>query len=150
MAHSYCVCMMHIVFSTKGRLPSITQDIESRLHAYMGGIARENKIVPIEIGGVEDHVHLFLGIPSTMAVAKAVQLIKGGSSKWIHDTFPDRHGFEWQEGYGAFSVNMSAKQNTIDYIKGQRAHHSRVSFQEEYRAFLAAHGIEFDEKYVWG
>jgi REP element-mobilizing transposase RayT len=116
----------------------------------MGGIARENNMRALAIGGVKDHVHLLLSIPSTMNIAKAMQLIKGGSSKWIHDTFPEHRGFEWQEGYSAFSVGISQVPDTKSYIANQREHHRIKSFQEEYTAFLEKHGIEYDPRYVLG
>ena len=93
---------MHVVFSTKDRRPFLTPDVQERLWPYLGGIARENKMRALKVGGVADHVHMLVSLPSTMAVAKAVQLIKGNSSKWIHETFPNLATFEWQEGYGAF------------------------------------------------
>jgi REP element-mobilizing transposase RayT len=116
----------------------------------MGGIARENKMRALAIGGVEDHVHILLSIPSTLSVAKALQLIKGGSSKWVHETFPEHRDFEWQEGYGAFSIGVSQVDDTKKYIANQREHHRTRSFQEEFIAFLERHGIEYDPRYVWG
>jgi REP element-mobilizing transposase RayT len=89
----------------------------------MGGIARENRMKTVAIGGVEDHVHLLLSIPSTLAIAKALQLIKGGASKWVHETFPQHHGFAWQEGYGAFSLGIAQVDRTISYIESQAEHH---------------------------
>ena len=103
----------------------------------------------IEIGGVEDHIHILLSLPSTMAVAKALQWIKGGSSKWIHETFPEQRLFAWQEEYGAFSVSVSQLDKTIAYIKGQEAHHRKMTFQEEFLALLKKHRIEYDERYLW-
>ena len=105
MSHSYVSNLMHCVFSTKERLPLITPELEPRLWPYLGGIARENKMKAIAIGGTTDHVHGLLSLPATMSFAKAVQLIKGGSSKWVHDSFRDHRRFAWQEGYGAFSVS---------------------------------------------
>lgn len=93
MSHSYVSALFHCVFSTKERQRFITGDIEDRLWRYMGGIARENRMKALQIGGVEDHIHLLLSIPATLAVSKAMQLIKGGSSKWIHDTFPQHRDF---------------------------------------------------------
>jgi putative transposase len=116
----------------------------------MGGIAREHHMKALAIGGVTDHIHLLLSLPATMPVAKAIQLIKGGSSKWIHDNFAQQHTFAWQEGYGAFSVSVSHVRDTIAYIEGQEAHHQKQSFEDEFRAFLMKHGIEFDDRYVWG
>src|ERR1041385_2305347 len=107
MPHSYVSNLMHCVFSTKERLPLITPELESRLWPYLGGIARENKMKAIAVGGTTDHVHALLSLPATMSFAKAVQLIKGGSSKWVHDTFREHRKFAWQEGYGAFSVSSS-------------------------------------------
>ena len=116
----------------------------------MGGIAKENEITTLAIGGVEDHVHLLIGIPASMSVSKAVQLIKGGSSKWVHDTFPNRRDFFWQDGYGAFTVSISGVADTVRYIEGQTEHHRHQTFDEELLAFLRKHGIAFDPKYVFG
>jgi len=101
------------------------------------------------IGGVEHHVHLLLSLPSTQAIATAIQLIKGGSSKWVHDTFAAHRNFAWQEGYGTFSIGISQVEDTIAYIESQAEHHRKKTFQEEFLAFLKRHGIEFDERYVW-
>ena|SRR5438067_881461 len=92
--HSFVSCLLHCVFSTKERRRLITPEVQQRLYPYLGGIARENKMKALPIGGVEDHVHALLSIPSTLSIAKAVQLLKGNSSKWIHDTFPDQRLFE--------------------------------------------------------
>ena len=150
MSHSYISSLFHCVFSTKDRRKTITSDLEERLWKYMGGIARENKMKALQIGGVEDHVHLLLSLPSTMSVSKAMQLIKGGSSKWIHDTFPQYQDFEWQEGYGAFGVGISQVDGTKRYIVNQKEHHRTKTFQDEFIAFLERHGIEYDPRFVWG
>ena len=115
----------------------------------MGGIARENGLKALRIGGVEDHVHLLLSLPATMPIAKAMQLIKGGSSKWIHDTFPEHQQFRWQEEYGAFSVSVSQLERITAYIDNQRAHHRVRGFQAELLALLKRHHIEYDERYLW-
>lgn len=143
--HSFVSCLMHIVFSTKDRRPFITPKLQERLWPYLGGIARENKIRAIRIGGVADHVHLLLSLPSTLSVSKAVQLIKGNSSKWIHETFPELREFGWQEGYGAFSVGVSVQDATIAYIENQVEHHRRQTFDEELKAILEKHSIEYDD-----
>jgi putative transposase len=150
MSHSYISALYHCVFSTKERRSTIDEELQERLWPYMGGIARENKMAALAIGGVEDHVHLLLSIPSTLSIAHAVQLIKGGSSKWVHDTFPDKKGFEWQQGYGAFTVGISQVPVTKRYIANQCEHHRTTSYEEEFIAFLEKHGIEYDPKYVWG
>lgn len=150
MAHSYSSCLVHYIFSTKNRRNSITAQLEERLWPYLGGIARENHMKALAIGGVANHIHMLLSLPSTITLAKAIQLIKGGSSKWIHDSFPLQSDFEWQEGYGAFSISISAIPDTVAYIKSQKEHHRTMSFEEEYIAILKKHGIDYDERYVWG
>lgn len=103
----------------------------------------------LAIGGTMDHLHALLSLPSTMSFAKAVQLIKGGSSKWIHDTFPQYKKFEWQDGYGAFSVSASQVRRTIAYIQNQREHHRKRNFQEEFLKLLDKHGVAYDLRYVF-
>jgi REP element-mobilizing transposase RayT len=146
---SYISSYFHCVFSTKERRPFITSELRERLWPFLGGIARQNKMKAIEIGGVEDHVHILLSLPSTMAISKALQLIKGGSSKWIHETFPEHREFAWQDEYGAFSVSVSQLDKTIEYIKRQETHHRKMTFQEEFLALLKKHHIEYDERYLW-
>jgi putative transposase len=150
MANSYTNILIHFIFSTKNREKIITEKFQERLHPYMGGIARENNMKALAIGGVEDHVHLLISLPPTLPIAKAIQLIKGGSSKWVHDTFPALKKFKWQQGYGAFSVSVSQVENTIAYILGQREHHRKKTFQDEYIAFLKKHNVEYDQRYIWG
>jgi putative transposase len=150
MANTFTSLHYHMVFSTKNRERWILPDVEERIWAYLGGIAKENKVHPIQIGGIEDHVHLLLGAPASVAPSKIAQLIKGGSSAWIHDTFPNMKGFAWQDGYGVFSVSKSNILEVVDYIRGQRDHHRTRTFQEEYLAFLKRHEIQYDERYVWG
>ena len=104
----------------------------------------------LSIDGVEDHVHLLLSLSTKFLVSKAIQLIKGGSSHWIHTTFPQYHDFKWQEGYGVFSLSRSKIADLDKYIKNQREHHRIRSFREEFVAFLNEHGIKYDNRYVWG
>jgi REP element-mobilizing transposase RayT len=127
----------------------ITPKLLDRLWAFMGGIARSNKVTAIQIGGVADHVHLLLSLPSTIPVAKAVQLIKGGSSKWVHETFPEAADFAWQEEYGAFSVSASNVEAVAQYIRDQEEHHRKLSFQDEFLRMLEKHGIKYDERFLW-
>ena len=149
MANTYTSLHYHIIFSTKNREPWIRADIEERLWAYLGGIARENGLTPVAIGGVENHVHALVAIPPALGVSKAVQLLKGASSKWVKETLPGLAAFAWQDGYSAFTVSKSNLPEVTDYIRGQREHHRKRSFEEEYRAFLTRHGVDFDERYVW-
>ena len=149
MAMSYISSYYHCVFSTKERRRLITPELRERLWPFLGGIARQNKMKAVEVGGVADHVHILLSLPSTMAISKALQLIKGGSSKWIHETFPKQREFAWQEEYGAFSVSVSQLDKTIEYIKGQEDHHRKMTFQEEFLALLKKHRIEYEERHLW-
>ena len=144
----YVSAYFHCVFSTKERRPLITPALRDRLWPFLGGIARQNKMKAIEIGGVADHVHILLSLPPTLSISKALQLIKGGSSKWVHETFPEHRLFGWQEKYGAFSVSVSQLDKIACYIKGQEEHHRRRTFQEEFLALLKKHRIEYDERYL--
>jgi len=146
---SYVSSYFHFVFGTKERRPLMTAALRERLFPYLGGIARENNMKTVAIGGVEDHVHILLSLPPTISPAKAMQLIKGGSSKWVHDTFPEHRLFAWQEKYGAFSVSVSQLDRTVQYILGQEEHHRKMSFKDEFLALLKKHAIEYDEKYLW-
>ena len=101
------------------------------------------------IGGAADHVHILLSLPPTLAISKALQLIKGGSSKWVHSTFPGQRLFGWQIKYGAFSVSVSLLDKIVRYIQDQEEHHRRMTFQEEFVALLKRHNIAYDERYLW-
>jgi putative transposase len=149
MGHSFTSSLYHCAFSTKGRRPYITEDLQPRLWPFIGGIARTNGMTAKAIGGVADHIHILLSLPATLAIAKAIQLIKGGSSKWVHETFAEHRDFGWQEGYGAFSLAVSQVERTIAYIESQAEHHRKQTFQEEFLGFLKRHGIQYDERYIW-
>ena len=137
---------MHCVWATKQRRPLIQPQLQSCLWPYLGGIARENKMKALIVGGMADHVHALLSIPTTLSVAKSVQLLKGNSSKWIHDTFKEHWGFEWQEGYGAFSIAISAVEDTTKYILNQEEHHRNITFKQELETFLKRHGMEYVDR----
>lgn len=143
--HSFVSCLVHVVFSTKERRPHLTNEIREQLHRYLGGIARNHKMKALAIGGVEDHVHVLLSLPATLELAKAVQLLKGNSSKWIHEEFPALKDFAWQEGYGAFSIGISGVNDTIACIQNQVEHHRKLSFRDELKLILNKHGIEYEE-----
>lgn len=128
----------------------IFPEIRERLWAYLGGIARENGMKALAVGGTDDHVHMLTALPSPLSVAKAIQLIKGGSSKWLHDTVPAMRTFAWQEGYGAFSIGVSGIADTVAYILEQERHHRTRTFDQEFVAFLKKHDIGYDERYVFG
>jgi REP element-mobilizing transposase RayT len=143
--HSFNSCLKHCVFSTKERRPLLTADIRERLWPYLGGIARANDVKAMAIGGVADHAHLLLSLPPTLSVSKAMQLLKGNSSKWLRETFPElrQQDFAWQEGFGAFSIGVSGVADTVDYIAKQEEHHRQRSFREELEMFLKKHGCEY-------
>jgi len=126
----------------------IAREKQAQLWSYLGGIARKNGFKAIAIGGTENHIHILLSLPASMALAKALQLLKGGSSKWMNDT--GNHKFSWQEGYGAFTIGISQQSHTANYINSQFEHHRKHTFEEEFVAFLAKHKIEYDPKYIWG
>jgi putative transposase len=150
MANSFAALHYHFVFSTKNRHRWITPDIEESVWKYLGGIARNNDMVALQVGGIEDHVHAIVGLPASMAPSQALQRLKAISSKWIHETFPNLGAFAWQDGYGAFTVSTSQLPEVIRYVENQRAHHHTMTFQEEFRALLERHDIPYDERYVWG
>jgi len=149
MSHTYCCSLFHCVFSTKERRKSIIPEIQPRLWAYMGGVTREHQMKALGIGGMEDHVHILLSLPSSISIAAAMREIKSASSLWMHGTCA-LDDFEWQEGYGAFSIGWSQVNVTLAYIGRQQEHHSKRGFQAEYVAFLKKHRIEYDPRYVWG
>ena len=149
MANTYHSLNVHAIFSTKGRQPWITGEMEKRIWLYIGGMLRRNNMKFVCGGGTADHVHILMSLPTTISVAKAVQLIKGGSSKWVHETFPKLRVFRWQEGYSAFTVSASRIGDTIDYIRNQTDHHSKKTFQDEYVSFLKKNRVDYDERYLW-
>jgi len=149
MANTYTSLHYHIIFSTKNREPWISPDVEERVWKFLGGIARENKMKALQIGGRPDHVHLALALRPTQCVSDALQLLKGGSSKWIKASLPKMRGFAWQDGYGAFTVSKSSLPEVVSYIQNQPEHHRVKTFKEEFLSFLIRHEIEYDEKYLW-
>ncbi len=146
---SYISSYYHCVFSTKQRRPLIHSPLRERLWPFLGGIARQNDMKALQIGGMPDHVHILLSLPATLSIAKALQLIKGGSSKWVHETFQDQWAFNWQVKYGAFGVSVSLLDKTMEYIRTQEEHHRKMSFQEEFLALLKRHRVPYDERYLW-
>ena len=138
----------HVIFSTKNRERNITLDWRSRLHAYMGGVARNIDAVAETVGGVEDHVHILLGLSATHCIADAIRDIKAVSSRWVHDEMGNSR-FAWQEGYGAFTVSPSQRKQVIGYIAKQEEHHRRRTFKEEYVEFLERSGVKYEERYLW-
>ena len=150
MANTYTSLHYHIVFSTKNRVPSINQEIEQRVRAYLGGVARKHGMTALQVGGTEDHIHVLVMTQPKLSPSQVAQFLKGDSSRWIHEEIPALRDFAWQDGYGAFTVSKSNLPEVVRYIQRQREHHRKKSFQEEYLEFLQKHGIQYDERYVWG
>jgi putative transposase len=148
MPHSYSNLLTHIVYSTKNRKPFIDTDLESRLFPYVGGILRQLGGKLYVVNGVEEHVHMLAELPASIAVAEAIGKIKGSSTYWIHQSFPDRSAFAWQRGYAAFSVSKSNVATVARYIERQKEHHRKQSFQDELLELLRRHGVAFEEKYL--
>ncbi len=150
MANTYTALYYHIVFSTKNRVEFIRSNIEERIWAYLGGVARHHKMTPIQIGGIEDHLHALVAAPQTLAPFEIAKYLKGDSSKWIREEFSDLVDFGWQDGYAAFTISKSNVPKVTSYIQNQRTHHQTQSFQEEYLEFLKKHAVVYDERYIWG
>lgn len=141
--------LFHVVFSTKDRRPLISADAEARLFAYLGTVADSENAALVAAGGTSDHVHLLLTSKPVVAPANLVRSLKANSSRWMKDTFADNRRFAWQNGYGIFSVSESAVPAVRRYLAGQKEHHRRTTFQDEFRAICRKHGIEWDERYIW-
>ena len=148
MYHTYTDNRLHVVFSTKDRRDLISPELQPRLWAYMAEIARNRTIHVLAVGGVANHAHVLIGLPPVVPLAKAVQTLKGISSKWMNEI--GRGGFAWQEGYAAFSVSQSQINAVIRYVNSQPEHHRKHSFEAEFLSLLEKHGIEYDPKYVFG
>lgn len=148
MSHAYVCGLVHCVFSTKDRRNLIPSEIQPDLWSFLGGTARTNGMKAMIVGGIENHAHVLLSLSSQMSVAKSMQLIKGASSRWMNENHVKK--FAWQEGYGAFTVGISQRDQTIAYIRSQSEHHRKRSFEQEFIAFLKKHDVEYDPQYVWG
>jgi REP element-mobilizing transposase RayT len=146
---SFTCLHYHLVFGTKHREPTITPAIRPRLYPYLGGLIRAEGGHPVTIGGMPDHVHILARLGQAKALADVMRVVKTNSSKWVHDTFPEAVGFGWQTGYGAFTIGQSSLDAVRRYIEDQEEHHKKRSCQDEFRAMLRQHGIEFDERYLW-
>ena len=139
--------VLHIIFSTKERLPLITQEIRADLFAYLGGIIREMRGTALIINGTADHVHLLARIRPVHSPAESARVIKANSSRWVHQAKGAK--FSWQAGYGVFSVSESSVASVIKYIAEQELHHRKRSFQQEFLAFLKKNKVPYDPRYIW-
>jgi putative transposase len=147
MPKTYTNLLTHIIFATKERLPLIDDEIKFRLHAYLGGIVREIGGTAIIVGGVKDHVHLLVSLPPTLALSDVLRIIKTNSSRWMHEQ--NRKDFQWQTGFGAFSVSFGNVEKVKNYIAKQELHHQKTSFRAEFIDFLERSKMDFDEKFLW-
>jgi len=139
----------HIVFSTKNRQNTVTPTLRETLYPYIGGIIRGEKGTALKIGGTKDHVHILAALPPTLTVSEALRCIKGNSSKWVNEGGSLKAHFEWQRGYGAFTVSESMVETVSRYIENQEEHHRTKDFKEEYLVLLQTHGVKYDERYIW-
>lgn len=149
MPGTYSQILLHVVFSTKHRERWISRDVAERLYAYIGGIVRAEEGVVYEIGGVEDHVHMYLRWRPGASVSDLMRTVKARSSRWVHETFPKLKGFAWQEGHSVFSVSKSQEAAVKEYIARQAEHHRGSDFKDELLRLLRAHGVEFEERWVF-
>jgi putative transposase len=149
MARSLAFLLIHVVFSTKDRMPLLEASVRPDLYAYLATIIRNNQCECFRVGGVADHVHLAIRLDRKANVADLVAELKASSSKWLKGHSPKLMKFAWQRGYGAFSVGPADLNALIHYIDTQETHHAKQDFQAEFRAFLAKYGIECEERYLW-
>jgi len=148
MPSTYSNLLYHIVFSTKNREPFIVDSYREQLYSYIGGIIRNEGGSLIQIGGVDDHIHLLVNLKPTKSIAELMKSVKGSCSKWINEQKFISRRFSWQEGYGVFTVSESQSDPVRAYIRNQPEHHKRQSFEEELVAMLNRNGIEYEERYV--
>ena len=150
MAQSLSRLWTHLIFSTKDRFPFLGDKVlRTEMHAFLAQMLRKHDCETRIVGGVEDHVHALFALSRTYPIASVVKEIKRTSSSWIKETSRGLSNFYWQAGYAAFSVSQSNVHDVVMYIENQEEHHKRVTFQDEYRAFLKAYSIDYDERYVW-
>ncbi len=149
MPSTHSNLLVHVIFSTKNRFKLIADDWQAELFAYIGGIVHEHNASLLEAGGIEEHVHLLLRIRPSFAIANTIRLIKANSSRWINEVRKINAKFEWQKGFGVFSVSQSGRDALTHYIRSQREHHGKQSFEDEYLQTLELHGIEYKPAYVF-
>jgi REP element-mobilizing transposase RayT len=144
MSHSFNHNPVHLVFSTKERRKTIVKGSQPRLWAYMAGLCKNHRIFVHEIGGMEDHVHMLIEIPLTLAFADAIREVKTGSSQWMGPRFA------WQRGFGIFGVSDSNVNAVVRYIRNQEGHHRKRTYEQEFIALLEKHRVSYDPRYVFG
>ena len=149
MPHSLANVLIHLIFSTKDYLRFIRSEIETELHSYLAAVCNATGCRAHQVGGCEDHIHILFSLSRTVSISALAETVKKGSSKWLKTKGRHYSHFAWQPGYGAFSIGQSGFSATKDYILGQKEHHRRRTFKEEFLDFLAKYEVEYDERYVW-
>ncbi|MCA9141898.1 MAG: transposase [Planctomycetaceae bacterium] len=150
MPQSLAQLWVHIVFSTKDRLPFFKDEsFRSQMFRMLSHHVKESKCTSASVGGFIDHVHLLVGLSRTITIAQLVENVKTETSKWAKIADGGDSAFKWQAGYGAFSVSHSLTDKVDQYIRSQAEHHAKLSFKDEYRRLCKKHGLEIDERYVW-
>ena len=149
MPQSLANILVHITFSTKERRAFLIPAVRGELSAFIAAAAREYECPAIKVESVADHVHLVVSMSRKRSLSELIKRLKMSSSRWLKTKGNEFSAFQWQRGYGAFSISQSALQDVLDYLAKQEDHHKRMSFQDEFRAFLEKHGIEYDIRYVW-
>ena len=144
---SYTQTFYHIILRTHCSIPAIVEDHERELYSYMHGFINNKGARLYRIGGMPDHVHLFVSLPATLAMSTFVQELKVSTSKWLkaNPNFPFFDG--WTKEYAGFSYNLRDRGMIVGYIAKQKEHHRHVTFSEEYRQFLVENGVEIKEEY---
>ena len=148
MSQSFTNLLYHLIFSTKERRPLIAIDYQPRLYDYIGGVIRNTGGISLGINGTDDHVHVLAKLRPDRALSDVLRDLKSNATGWLHDVFPRLADFSWQRGYAAFTVSQSNLKQVQRYIAGQKEHHQKVSFRDEFILFLKANGIEYDERYI--
>lgn len=149
MPQSLSAVYIHLVFSTKHRQPFLhDESLRRDLHSFLGGTSKTLECPPILVGGVEDHVHLLARFGRTITQAEWVKELKRVSNLWLKEE-GGLSNFEWQSGYADFSVSQSNLEQVKKYIANQKEHHRKLSFQDEVRALLKKHQMDWDERYIW-
>ena len=149
MAQSLSKIYIHLIFHIKSTSPCFMHEDLPRAHAYLAQLVKNVGCIDIKVGGTLDHVHLLFLLSRDESISHVVEEVKRNSSRWIKGIGAHYSTFAWQNGYGAFSVSQSVVKRTKDYISNQIEHHKKVSFAEEYRAFLKLYGIDYDERFVF-
>jgi REP element-mobilizing transposase RayT len=147
MSDAFSNLSVHVVFSTKDRIPLMTRRVRKRIFPYIGGVIKGLGGTVIAIGGMPDHAHLVARLPTNMCVAEFVRTVKSNTSKWMNERSTDMK-FGWQRGYGAFSISQSVVSSVAQYVRNPERHHRIRSFEDELKILLTRHGLDFDERYL--